>query len=124
MDGWTGLTPCTLCSDTGFVYTGHILGLEQQTLADTQIWKERLAKELWENGAEDAITQAVRNIVSVNYMILVFFSGDKGKRINDSTYSYSGTYFFHFLLIQWLVCYLPYKIYENLYFPLACCHVD
>lgn len=52
-----------LCSDGAFVYLGNILGLKQQTLADTQIWKERLAKELWQNRAEDAITQAVRKIV-------------------------------------------------------------
>lgn len=73
-----------------FVYTGNFLGLKQQTLEDTQIWKKRPAKELWQNGAEDAITQAVRKIVSVNYMILVF-SGDEGKRINDLTYSPSST---------------------------------
>lgn len=79
-----------LCSDTAFVYPGNILGLKQQTLTD-QIWKEKLTKELWQNGAEDAITQAVRKIVSVNYMILVF-AGDEGKRINDPKYSHSGTY--------------------------------
>lgn len=35
-----------LCSDRAFVYPANILGLKQQTLADTQVWKVRLAKEL------------------------------------------------------------------------------